>query len=209
MGRCADQWHLGIVYRMPVIRRAHRDRDDVASLSKGNPMRTRLFLLIGCIAALTACSSTSTGPAGSNIPVSTSSASTAASTAAPSGTTFVLGETVNASSYTTKGAGAKPGGPTGEPADGDVWAFSSVLQRDGKNAGTDHVVITFGAAGTAVVDAVETLAAGRIVGHGTAPFQPTLAIPVVSGTGAYAGATGTVTIVSKDNTHSDLTIALR
>ena len=173
-------------------------------------MRLTLLLLAPLTIVAVACGSTTTANVASSS-VSTHLTTTAAS-AAPrsvSAGTFTVSEIVNASTYTPKGAAGRPGGPTGEPAAGDVWAFSSILQRAGKQAGTDHVTITFGAAGSALIDTVETLTGGSIVSHGTAPFQPTLAVPVVSGTGSYAGASGTITIDSKDNTHNDLTIALK
>lgn len=172
-------------------------------------MRSKLFLLVPLAALLVACGATSTGSPAPKTATTPTASSDAPTVHPASASAFVITETVNASTYTPKGGAPRPGGPTGEPADGDVWAFSSLLQRDGTPAGTDHVTISFGTAGTALVDAVETLPAGRIVGHGTAPFQPTLAIPVISGTGAYAGATGTVTIISKDNSHNNLSIALR
>ncbi len=87
--------------------------------------------------------------------------------------------------------------------------FSSVLSNNGQHVGVDHVVIRFHADGTADVNALDTFADGTITGSGTIPFDPTVAIPVVSGTGAYTGLSGTVTIVSKDNVHNDETVTLQ
>lgn len=178
-------------------------------------MRQTVLLLPVALAALSACgASTPThnsaaAPAASVVDSPTSAPS--ASTIAPSASTArrVIQVTEHATdTYTPKGGKPSPGGPTGMPAAGDQFDIRSTLVRAGKTVGTDHVHFAFGVGGSATVTATEILADGQIIARGTVPFDPTLTIPVVSGTGSYAGATGTLTAVSQSNTLTNLTITL-
>lgn len=179
-------------------------------------MRPTVLLLPAALAALSACGastpahSSAAAPASSvaSAPTSTSATSIAAAPAASTARRVIQVTEHGADTYTPKGGQAAPGGPTGMPAAGDQFDIRSTLIRDGKTVGTDHVHFVFGVGGSATVTATEVFADGQIIARGTVPFDPTLTIPVVSGTGAYAGATGTLTAVSQSNTLTNLTITL-
>ncbi len=161
--------------------------------------RTVLVLPVAC-AALAACGGHTT----TSTPAAPAGSPTAPSTA---GQVIQVVEH-GTDTYTPHGGKAAPGGPTGMPAAGDQLDIHSTLDRSGKTVGTDHVHFVLGAGGSATLTATETFADGVIVVRGTVPFDPTLTMPVTSGTGAYAGKTGTLVAVSQSNTLTNLTITL-
>ncbi len=179
-------------------------------------MRKILLLVAPAAMVLAACGSSSGASKSPN-------SSPAASVTSPTGPAVQLPvtsrsgskqnievlEVINSSTYSTNGGPPRNGGPTGQPAGGDNWAFTSVLQQNESHVGSDHVTFVFAADGTAIVTAAETFANGNITAQGTVPFDRTLAIPITSGTGSYSGATGTLTVVSNDPTHSNLTFSLK
>ena len=170
-------------------------------------MRKVLVLAVPAVALLAACGSSSNTHAAVSTPSQSAGSPPSISRSGAKQTIQVL-ELVSSSTYTPKGGQPRNGGPTGQPAGGDTWAFSSTLQQNGSRVGTDHVTLTFAADGTAAVNADESFANGQIVAHGSVPFDRTLTIPVVSGTGVYRGITGTITVVSQDPTHNSLTFGL-
>ena len=83
---------------------------------------------------------------------------------------------------------------------GDTITGTSILRNyapqfgkpKGARVGTSHGVTTALSTKTDKSDAVARLPGGTVHARGEGPIGPTISVPVVGGTGAYAGATGVV-----------------
>ena len=83
---------------------------------------------------------------------------------------------------------------------GDTITGTSILRNyvrqfgkpKGARVGTSHGVTTALSSQTARSDAVAVFPGGTVHARGDGAIGPTIRIPVIGGTGAYAGATGVV-----------------
>ncbi len=158
-------------------------------------------------ASLTACGSSGSSAAhAAPAPAATTSAT---ATAAAGPRTFALVEHDTAVVYTPKGGRPSPGGPTASPAPGDRLDVTADFLRDGTKAGTGHYTNDFRAGNMIEFDGVISLSDGQLVGHGLVPFSEPTVVPVVSGTGAYAGLTGTITAAGTGAGEAKLTVVLK
>jgi hypothetical protein len=88
----------------------------------------------------------------------------------------------------------------GEYSKGDTITGTSILRNyvrqfgkpKGARVGTSHGVTTAVSSHTARFDAVAKLPGGTIHARGEGMIGPTAKVPIVGGTGTYAGATGVV-----------------
>jgi hypothetical protein len=86
----------------------------------------------------------------------------------------------------------------GEYSKGDTITGTSILRNDvrqfgkpkGARVGTSHGVTTALSSQTARFDAVASCPGGTIHVRGEGAIGPTVTVPIVGGTGIYAGATG-------------------
>jgi hypothetical protein len=77
---------------------------------------------------------------------------------------------------------------------GDIILFvNPVFDRQGTQVGTDRGVCTMYSAGESQCDATLALPKGQIVTHGLQGAKTGFDVAVIGGTGAYAGARGTMT----------------
>ena len=85
--------------------------------------------------------------------------------------------------------------PKGKQAGrGDIILYANpVFDRQGTQVGTDHGVCTVLSAGQSQCDATLVLPKGQIVTHGVEGARTSFEVAVLGGTGAYAGARGTMT----------------
>jgi hypothetical protein len=163
-----------------------------------------LAVLPVALASLTGCGASSK-PSAATTPVSAATVSPPA--AQP--LSFELVEHDTGTVYTPKGGSPKAGGPTGQPMPGDRLAITADFLRNGQKAGTGHYTNTFQAGNTIVFDGVISLSDGQLVGRGTVPFTEPTVVPVVSGTGAYAGRTGTISATGTGPNEAKLTVVLK
>jgi hypothetical protein len=80
------------------------------------------------------------------------------------------------------------------PKPGEKWELADDLNQDGTKVGSDSVRCTVVAAGKLDCAATETFGNGTMMLQGTVPMgmdPMVFDLPIVSGTGAYDGATGT------------------
>jgi hypothetical protein len=122
--------------------------------------------------------------------------------AAPAASPAATTQTIALISYTT-GVTATDKAPKG-PSRGDRYVTTSRLvnaqrqlgRKKGAVVGTDRGVITLTGPRTGRVTAVATLPGGTLQVRGVLQEQPdaTLVVPVVGGTGRFAGARGTLTV---------------
>jgi hypothetical protein len=104
--------------------------------------------------------------------------------------------------YIPKGGEPIKGEPKGAPEAGDGFGFGAVLTQDGTKVGTDGGTCTVlsidvkAQTGVSHCRVTLTFANGTITVEGTVKFDETSTfdVPIVSGTGDYAGATGTMTV---------------
>jgi hypothetical protein len=83
---------------------------------------------------------------------------------------------------------------------GDTITGTSILRnyvpqfgkQKGARVGTSRGVVTALSSQTARSDAVARFAGGTVHAHGVGEIGPTTKVPIVGGTGVYAGATGVV-----------------
>jgi hypothetical protein len=88
----------------------------------------------------------------------------------------------------------------GEYSKGDTITGTSILRNyvrqfgkpKGARVGTSHGVVTALSSQTASSDAVASFPGGTIHARGAGAIGPTTKVPIVGGTGVYAGATGVV-----------------
>ncbi len=92
---------------------------------------------------------------------------------------------------------------------GSIIASTSDLLRGGKKVGSDFVTFTAQAGNTSLIYATIAFPNGHIIARGSAVLKDPIVLPVISGTGAYANAMGTLTADHGSATQSDLTIRLR
>lgn len=92
--------------------------------------------------------------------------------------------------------------PKNEPNPGDKMAFTEKLLQNGKQVGTDRIVESFLQNGL-VLDGIWTFTSGAkgtlhvhraVTFNGTAGTAGQINLPVVGGTGAFAGKKGTLTV---------------
>jgi len=85
--------------------------------------------------------------------------------------------------------------PKGKKASrGDIILYTNpVFDRQGTQVGADHGVCTVIGVGQSQCDATLVLPRGQIVTHGVEGTRTSFEIAVLGGTGAYAGARGTMT----------------
>ncbi|HEY3604087.1 MAG TPA: hypothetical protein VGL04_05410 [Sporichthyaceae bacterium] len=130
--------------------------------------------------------------------VATAAPAGAADTPNPKVTTTGATNTVRLVSrqttMTTNGAAmSEQSMPTPKP--GDKWEFADDLSQDGTKVGSDSVRCTVAAVDKLNCVATTTFNNGTLVVKGTAPMgmddNMAFDVPIVSGTGAYEGATGT------------------
>jgi hypothetical protein len=136
------------------------------------------------LASLTACASGNASPA----PARTSTPAAPARAAR----TFVLTERDTGFVFTPKGGKPSKSAPTAQPKAGDVLAVTADVLQNGSTAGRMRYTNAFLPGNMVAVDGPLDLKDGRLLAHGTVPMVEPLVIPIVSGTGAYAGYTGTV-----------------
>jgi hypothetical protein len=164
---------------------------------------TALSLLAGCGSSTSASTSAGAQPSAAARP------STSAQPSAADPQTLSLVEAPISTTFTPKGGVTTPGQPARQPGPGDTVAFDATLTRAGASAGHDHVSFTYRSGGQALVQATLTLTDGTIVVRGTTPLTDSLTLPVESGTGAYAGRTGSLTAKHVNQQEDDLTVVLR
>lgn len=157
------------------------------------------------LASLTTGCGSGNGPKAAATPVT----ATAAAAPAPQPLSFELVEHDTGFVYTPKGGSPRASGPTGQPMPGDKLAVTADFLRDGRKAGTGHYTNSFQAGNTIVFDGVITLSDGQLIGRGTVPFTEPTVVPVVSGTGAYAGRTGTISATGTGPDEAKLTVTLK
>jgi hypothetical protein len=81
-----------------------------------------------------------------------------------------------------------------KPGRGDVILFANpVFDRHGTQVGTDHGMCTVLDAGRSQCDTTLVLPKGDVVTHGLENARTSFDVAVIGGTGAYAGAKGTMT----------------
>jgi hypothetical protein len=160
-----------------------------------------LGLVAGC------GSSTPTTTAAAPAPATSAPAAAAPPSSGPR--TLTLVESPTGATFTPKGGTTTSGNPTKQPTAGDVLAFDAKLSEAGAPAGHDHVSFTYQSDGRALVQADLTLSDGTILVRGTTPVVDSITVPIVSGTGAYAGRTGSLTAKRINDGEDDLTVALR
>jgi hypothetical protein len=85
--------------------------------------------------------------------------------------------------------------PKGKKASrGDIIVYANpVFDRQGTQVGTDHGVCTVLNTSQTQCDATLALPKGQIVTHGLQSAKTSFEVAVIGGTGAYAGARGTMT----------------
>jgi hypothetical protein len=167
-------------------------------------MRKSLLLVpVAAMALLSGCGSSTaaSAPAGPSGPP-------ARSAAARVPRTIEVIEQTATTTYTPKGGTPRAGQPTGGLSDGDKVVLTSTLLRNGAKVGTDHYTVDALAGHMVRIDATLVLPDGQISARGTVPYTDPIVLPVVSGTGTYAGATGTSSAVGVDATHARLTVTL-
>lgn len=157
-----------------------------------------LVLLVGC--------GSSSSPAATSVATSAPPADRVATNSGP--TTLLLVERPTASTFTPQGGATVHGTPTRPPQAGDVVAFDAQLTRAGAPFGSDHVSFTYRRDGKALVQATLTLPAGTVGVRGTTAVTDSITLPVVSGTGGYAGRGGSLTAKHENQQEDDLTLEL-
>lgn len=101
-----------------------------------------------------------------------------------------------------------PDEKSGGPKPGDAFAFTEDLKQDGVRVGTDKGGCTFSAPKDPLHCAVTlSFPAGDIGVEGEVVDGQANTLKLTSGTGAYAGIAGSVTVVDIDDDHTDLTLA--
>jgi hypothetical protein len=131
-------------------------------------------------------------------PIALAGAAAAADTPAPKvstdGATHTLKVVAHQTKMLTNGAPMTQQSMA-TPKPGDKWEFADDLNQDGVKVGSDSVQCTVAAADKLSCVASETFGNGTLVIRGTAPMgmndNMAFDVPIVSGTGAYDGATGT------------------
>jgi allene oxide cyclase-like protein len=84
-------------------------------------------------------------------------------------------------------------GPKGESV-GDTVAFRETILRHGKKAGTISILCVATSSSTSRCWGTMRISGGTLDAAGDVLFAKTFSLPVVGGTGAYAGAKGELTI---------------
>jgi allene oxide cyclase len=103
--------------------------------------------------------------------------------AAASGTTLHLTEKQTFQQYVDKGAkGESPG---------DIRTFGGTVFQDGKRVGHDRIRCVVGATCNSQV----WIAGGSLIANGFVTKGPSFTAKITGGTGKYAGARGTVSVV--------------
>jgi len=109
--------------------------------------------------------------------------------------------------YTPKGGPTVTTPPTAAPSPGSELSFANDLVQDKVKVGGDKGTCKVGAGAKAYCDVTLTFARGSIRVFGDADFSSTVhVVPLSSGSGAWSGVNGTVTIVDHANFLSDLTL---
>lgn len=111
------------------------------------------------------------------------------------------------SKFVPKGGEPVDDFPEGEPKAGDGFLFTEDLRQDGVRVGTDSGRCTFsGDKGTPLIcEVTVTFPKGTIGVKGEIHEGEPEILQLVSGTGAYSGIKGTVTVVDVNDDVSDLT----
>lgn len=110
--------------------------------------------------------------------------------------------------FTPKGGTATSATPTATPSTGDGFSFASDLRQGEMLVGRDKVACTITAKGAARCKGTFTFTDGRIEAGGENPIESNskYSFDILSGTGAYAGATGTGTVQQVDDKRSNLVL---
>jgi allene oxide cyclase len=98
--------------------------------------------------------------------------------------------------------GAKGNGP------GDVLFFRETLREGGKRAGHSEVMCVTVARDVGRCQGTLFLAGGTLEASGAAHFDARFSLPIVGGTGRYAGARGELQVIALDSKRSRYAIAL-
>jgi len=115
-------------------------------------------------------------------------------------------------SFIPKGGQPTTNEPEGPPKPGDAFTFGAVLSQGGTNVGTDAGKCTVlsvdldAATATNHCAATFTFPNGTLKAEGTITFADevvTFKVPLVSGTGDFAGASGTLTVHDLADDQSD------
>ena len=109
------------------------------------------------------------------------------------------GTTITVQAVGTGSKVLKDTAPKGESNPGDKMVFTEKLLQSNKKVGTDRVVQTIQQGNKLLIDGVWTFTTGKqgtLHVHGTlTPGNPNgINLPVVGGTGAFAGKKGTLTV---------------
>jgi hypothetical protein len=111
-----------------------------------------------------------------------------------SGTTHTIKAVAHQTKMLTNGR-ATSADAMAKPTPGDTWEFADDLNQGGVKVGSDSVHCTVAAVDKLSCVATTTFSNGTLVVKGTAPMSmddnASFDVPIVSGTGAYDGATGT------------------
>lgn len=150
------------------------------------------------------------------VPALPAVAGDAAPTVTKDGSTYTLKvlETDDGSGDTFIPKGGEPvkGEPSGPPKAGDGFGFAAVLTQDGTKVGTDGGTCTVLSIDLDAQTAVNhcrvtlTFANGSFTVEGTVKFADeisTFDVPIVTGTGDYAGVTGTMTVHDLNDSSGD------
>lgn len=173
------------------------------------PRRSLLLLpVLVPVALVTGCGSSGSSPAASSPAASSPTPrAVAATSAVPQ--TLELVERPTATTFTPKGGSPTPGQPARPAGPGDVVAFDATLTRAGAAFGHDHVSFTYQQGPNALVQATLSLPGGTLTARGTAQLTDTITLPVDSGSGVYAGRTGSLTAKHVNQQEDDLAVTLR
>lgn len=113
-------------------------------------------------------------------------------------TVIVLDGTETGSTFTPKDGETTTGEPTSEPGPGDAFGFTDDLTQAGVLVGTDKGACTIVPDAKAKCAATFTFAKGTVSAAGVNEFTADgtpFTVTVTGGTGAYAGAKGTLTVL--------------
>lgn len=110
--------------------------------------------------------------------------------------------------FTPKGGTATSVAPTATPSIGDGFSFAGDLRQGDMLVGRDKVACTIAGKNAAHCKGTFTFTDGRIEAGGENPIESNskYSFDILSGTGAYAGATGTGIVQQVDDKRSDLVL---
>ena len=174
-----------------------------------------LVLALPLVLALAGCGSASTSSAAPKT-ATTSVTSQPNATPTPSPTpikakpqTFVLTEHDTKVIYTPKGGSPTAAGPQGQPKPGDRLAVTAQILRASTTVGSLSYTDDFAVGNKVLIKGTMVLANGSLTVDGLVPLVEPTVIPVLSGTGAYAGLTGKLTAAGVNAHDAKLTFVLR